>query len=95
MSPIREVCLSLNDVEEMILGFEHRYGLSSPEFFGNPQIKQKLPEDDVFRWEALIYHRSALKETNQTVQGAYLSHLDRSPGDVRADKETQQELLAA
>jgi hypothetical protein len=45
--PIREVCLSLNDVEEMILGFERKYGLSSPEFFGNQEVKQQLPEDDV------------------------------------------------
>ena len=92
--PIREVCLSLNDVEEMILGFERKYGLSSPDFFGNPDVKQQLPEDDVFRWEALIYHRSALKETYQEVQSGYLTHLGQSPEEARADKETQ-ELLAA
>jgi hypothetical protein len=95
MSPIREVSLSLNDVEEMILGFERKYGLSSPDFFGSQEAKQRLPEDDVFRWEALIYHRSALKETNQEVHSAYLTHLSQSPGEVRPDKENQKELLAA
>jgi len=94
MSPIREVSLSLNDIEEMIRGFERKYGLSSPEFFGSQEIKQRLPEDDVFRWEALIYHRVALKETYQDVHSGYLAHLGRSPGEVRPDKENQ-ELLAA
>ena len=92
--PIREVQLSLNDVEEMILGFERKYGLSSPDFFGSPDVKAALPEDDVFRWEALIYHRSALKETYQEVQGGYLSNLGRSSEEERADRENQ-ELLAA
>lgn len=95
MSPIREHCLSLNDVEEMILGFEHKYRLSSPDFFGNPELKRGLPEDDVFEWEALIYHRFALRETSQEVQSIYLTRLGQSPGEVRTDKETQQELLAA
>jgi len=94
MSPIRETCLSLNDVEEMIFGFERKYGLSSPDFFGNPEAKQRVPEDDAFRWEALIYHRFALKETYQEVQSEYLARLGRSPEEVRADRETQ-ELLAA
>jgi hypothetical protein len=78
----------------MILAFERKYELSSPEFFGNQEIKQRLPEDDVFRWEALIYHRSALKETYQEVHSGYLAHLGQPTGEVRPDKETQ-ELLAA
>lgn len=94
MSPIREVCLSLNDVEEMILAFERKYGLSSPDFFGNEEGKRRLPEDDVFRWEALIYHRFALRETYQEVRSGYLAHLGQPTGEVRPDKETQ-ELLAA
>lgn len=92
--PIREVHLSLNDVEEMILGFEHKYGLSSPDFFGSPEVKRQLPEDDAFRWEALIYHRAALKETYQQVQSGYLTNLGRSSEEERADRVTQ-ELLAA
>jgi hypothetical protein len=94
MSPIREVCLSLNDVEEMILGFERRYGVSSAEFFRDDELRRQLPEDDVFRWEALIDHRFALKESYQELHSAYLTHLGQS-GEARTDKETQKELLAA
>lgn len=93
--PIREVFLSLNDVEEKILGFERKYSVLSPEFFANDEIKRRLPEDDVFEWESLIYHRAALKETYQAVQSVYLSKLGQSSGEPRADKEAQQELLAA
>ena len=93
MSPIREVCLTLNDVEEMIFGFERKYALSSADFFGSQDIKQRLPEDDVFRWEALIYHRVALREEYQEIRSGYFTRLDRS-GKVRSDRENQ-ELLAA
>lgn len=94
MSPIREVCLTLNDVEEMILGFERKYGFSSADFFGSQELKQKLPEDDVFRWEALVYHRVALRETYQEIRRDYFVHLTKSPGEVRPERENQ-ELLAA
>ena len=95
MSPIREVFLSLNDVEEMITGFERKYGLSSTEFFRDEEVRQQLPEDDVFHWDALIYHRLALKETYQEVHSAYLNQLDQSSEEVRPDKEQKEELLAA
>jgi hypothetical protein len=95
MSPIREVFLSLNDVEEMILGFERKYGLSSAEFFRDEEVRERLPEDDVFRWDALIYHRLALKESYQEVRCTYLTQLGQSSGEVRLDKENQEELLAA
>lgn len=95
MSPIREVYLSLNDVEAMIVALELKYKVSSPEFFGSDEIKQRLPEDDVFHWEALIYHRAALKEASQAVQSDYLSNLSQASHDARIEKEHQQELLAA
>lgn len=95
MSPIREVFLSLNDVEEMILGFERKYGLSSAEFFRDEEVRQQLPEDDVFRWDALIYHRLALKESYQEVRAAYLAHLGHSSEKGRPNRENQEELLAA
>ena len=49
MSPARDVCLTLKDVEEMILGFERQYGISSAEFFRNEEVRRTLPEDDVFQ----------------------------------------------
>ncbi len=92
--PIREVCLSSNDVEEMIAGFERKYRLSSPDFFGSEEAKQRIPEDDAFRWEALIYHRFALKEQYQEVHSGYLAHLGHTTGEVRADKDNQERLAA-
>jgi len=93
MSPVRDVCLSSNDVDEMISGFERKYRVSSVEFFRNQEIRQRLPEDDVFRWEALIDHRLALRESYQEVHSGYLAHLSPSK-EMRSDVETQ-ELLAA
>jgi len=95
MSNVREVCLSLSDVEEMILGFERKYGISSTEFFRDEKIRQELPEDDVFSWDAAIYHRLALRETYREVHGAYLNQLGHSSTEARPDKEKQEELLAA
>jgi hypothetical protein len=92
--PVRDVCLSSNDVDEMILRFEHKYGVSSVEFFRNPEIRQQLPEDDVFRWEALIDHRLALRDSYQQVHSGYLAKLSHSSEEARSDVETQ-ELLAA
>jgi hypothetical protein len=95
MSPIREVYLSLNDVETMIVALEAKYCASSPEFFSSDEIKQRVPEDDIFHWEALIYQRAALREASQVVQSGYLSNLGQASNDVRIEKESQQELLAA
>jgi len=95
MSPARDVCLTLNDVEEMILGFERQYGISSAEFFRNEEVRRTLPEDDVFRLEALIDHRLALRESYQVVHSEYLTRLiQSSETEVRSEIETQ-ELLAA
>jgi len=94
MSPVRDVCLSSNDVDVMISEFERKHGVSSIEFFRNPEIRQGLPEDDVFRWEALIDHRLALRDSYQQVHSGYLAKLSRSSEEARSDVETQ-ELLAA
>jgi hypothetical protein len=94
MSPVRDVCLSSSDVDVMISEFERKYGVSSVEFFRNPEIRQDLPEDDVFRWEALIDHRLALRDSYQKVHSGYLANLSRSSEEARSDVETQ-ELLAA
>jgi len=92
--PIRDVCLSSNDVDEMISEFERKYGVSSVEFFRNAKIRQRLPEDDVFRWEALIDHRLALRESYQELHSGYLAHLSHTSREARSDVDTQ-ELLAA
>lgn len=93
MSPIREVCLSLNDVEDMIAGFEHKYNVSSAEFFRNEEVRRSLPEDDAFHWEALIDHRLALKESHQQVRSTYLARLSHV-GDIAAGVEAQEQLAA-
>jgi hypothetical protein len=95
MSPIREVFLSLNDVDEQIAAFERKYGLSSGEFFRDEEVREQISEDDVFHWDALIYHRLALRESYQEVHSGYLATLSQSTGEVRPDKEHQKELLAA
>jgi len=95
MSPIREVCLSLNDVEDMILSFERKYGVSSADFFRDDEIRGQIPEDDIFRWDALIYHRLALRDSNQEVRSGYLAQLGHPSGAVLPDRENAEEALAA
>jgi hypothetical protein len=94
MSSIREVFLSLNDVEAMILDFEQKYGMSSADFFRDVELRKSLPEDDVFRWEAFIDHRSALRETHEEVHREYLTNVRQSSDERRLHLNTQ-ELLAA
>jgi hypothetical protein len=95
MSPTREIALSLNDVEEMILGFERKYGISSADFFGDSEGKKHVPEDDIFQWDMLIYHRLALRESSQEIRSVYLTHLGRSAEkEVRSEKENQCALAA-
>jgi hypothetical protein len=95
MSPTREIALSLNDVEDMILGFERKYGVSSADFFGDPEVKKLVPEDDIFQWDMLIYHRLALKESSQEIRSAYLTNLGQSSEkEVRSEKENQYALAA-
>jgi hypothetical protein len=90
MSPTREIALSSNDVDEMIQGFERKYDLSSADFFGDPEIKLQLPEDDVMQWEMLIYHRLALRDSSQEVRRVYLTQLGQSKDEgVRTEKENQ------
>ncbi len=95
MSPVREVCLSLNDVEDMIVFFERKHGVSSADFFRDDEIRGQIPEDDIFRWDALIYHRLALRDSNQEVRSAYLAQLRHPSVVVLPDKENVEEALAA
>jgi len=93
MSPIHEVSLSLNDVEELIRALEDKYKLSSAEFFRSQEFREGMPEDDVFRWEALVDHRLALREAYEQVRSGYLTRLSQT-GEMGTNVETQ-ELLAA
>ena len=95
MTPVRDVCLTLNDVEEMILAFERQYGMSSAEFFRDEGARRALPEDDVFRWEALIDHRLALRDSYQIVRAEYLTRLTHSSETAARSEMENQELLAA
>jgi hypothetical protein len=93
MSPIREVCLSLNDVEQMISGLEDKYTLSSADFFRDEKSRLRIPEDDVFHWQALVDHRRALKESYQEVRTGYLARLSHG-GEVATGVEAQEQLAA-
>jgi hypothetical protein len=93
MSPIREVYLSLNDVEQMILGLEGKYTLSSADFFRDEKSRERVPEDDAFRWQALVDHRRALKESYQEVHTGYLATLSHG-GEIATGVEAQEQLAA-
>jgi hypothetical protein len=95
MSPSQEIALTSNDVDEMIHRFESKYGFSSADFFSDPEVKQQLPEDDIFQWEMLIHHRLALREQSLEIRSAYIQQVGRSTEEVaRSEKENQYALAA-
>lgn len=76
-----EIILSISDVEEMIAAFEKKYKMSSSQLLLDRKVREALPEDDVFEWEALIDHRSELLEMNQEMHREYLHQLSSTSDD--------------
>lgn len=83
----KEIILSISDVEEMIAAFENKYKMSSSQFLIEQKVREALPEDDVFEWEALIDHRNELFELNLELHRDYLQQLVPTPNDPNAPKD--------
>ena len=84
----QEIILSINDVEEVIAGFEKKYKVSSSDFLLDQKLREALPEDDVFEWEAFIDHRNELLEMNQEMHREYLQQVIPSSDDSIGPKDT-------
>ena len=84
----KEIILSISDVEEVIAAFEKKYKISSSEFLLDQKLREALPEDEVFEWEAFIDHRNELLEMNQEMHREYLQQVTPAPDHLVGPKDT-------
>lgn len=94
--PIREVILSLADVETYIQKLESKYGLTTADFLANrEQIEARIDEDDVFKWEIYIAHRRELCRINEELRQDYLSNVNWQQPAAKVPDPDDQLALAA
>ena len=72
MSPVREVCLSLTEVDNLIRSLEQKHGTLTADFLLDADLRSRLPEDDVFQWEAFFAHKRELERNEETLRTGYL-----------------------
>lgn len=92
--PIREQFLSLLEVDEQITAFEQRYGVSSAEFLRDAELRGRMPEDDVFQWDAFIAHRVEIRRVDDETRKNYLDKVVHKPGES-CETASNELLLAA
>lgn len=95
MSAIREVYLSLREVEDYVRRFEEKYKMSSAEFLRNAEQHTEVSEDDVFQWEAFIDHRRELRSIDEQVHRHYLKTLKHAPRETGRPSGFVQVCVAA
>lgn len=89
---LREIFLTLAEVDSMIRVFEARFKISSAELLCNEEAQATIPEDDLFKWEAYLDHRRELLRVHEQVHRNYLAALSQ-PQEGAAKTETPEDLL--
>jgi len=99
MSPIREVCLSLTEVDDLIRSLEQKHGILSSDLLLDADLRGRLPEDDVFEWEACLAHKRELERNEQVLHTGYLNNVrqasEDAPGSVPSQRKNNNLALAA
>ena len=95
VSIIREVYLSLREVEDYIRKFEEKYQISSADFLRGAELRAQIPEDDIFQWEAFIDHRAAQRSVEEQLHREYLKTLKRESRESRTRSRFEQDCVAA
>ena len=94
--PIQEMYLGLPELESLIQGLEQKYGFSTADFFTERETcRSQMQEDDIFKWEAFVSHRSQLRRINDEVRSDYLSTLKLQDNEGKSPTPEDQVLLAA
>jgi hypothetical protein len=79
--------LNITDLDNLIRGFEHDYGISTLEMLKDTSARTKISEDVLLRWEAYVRQRVRLREMDAEVRSGYLatvrakSSKSPAPGD--------------
>jgi hypothetical protein len=93
---MREVILSLTDVEAYIQRLESKYGTTTSEFLQNRDVYEgRIEEDDVFKWEIYIAHRRELRRVNEELRQDYLSRMTSQESHPKSPTPEDQLALAA
>jgi hypothetical protein len=95
MSPIQEEFLSLIEVDDQISGFERKYGVSSNEFLRDSDLRSRIPEDDVFQWDAFIAHRVEIRRVDDETRRGYLEKVVHTSGESCDPARNTELALAA
>ena len=69
---MRVIYLNLSDLDELIREYEIQYRASTLEMLSNPEVRQRIPEDDLLELEAYVAQRSSLREHYDCMHREYL-----------------------
>jgi hypothetical protein len=66
--------------------FEAQYGFTSADFLRHPELRESVPEDDSFMWQAYIDHYGELRRINEEIHRDYLARLSRNDSIEDGDR---------
>jgi len=96
MSFIHEVALSVTGVDDLIREMELKHGMPTERFLHCGTDRDRLPEDDVLLWEALVVDRLELRRIEEDLRHAYLAGMRSAPPEAaKAPEQDDQILLVA
>lgn len=84
---MRVIHLNLADLEELIRGYEVKCGVSTVQMLSDPDVRNRIAEDDLLEWEAYVNQRSALREYNECVHREYLQQRSGPRHKKTADED--------
>ena len=89
-----EVILTRAEISARLRDLRKKYGCSNKEFLNNPEVRQRVSDEDEFEWEAMLAHSDALREYEEELHREYLSGGVSASGKV-PEKDKVLEQLAA
>jgi hypothetical protein len=89
---MRITYLNLTDLDRLIHEYEEKYGVSSVSMLKDAEVRSKISEDELLKWEAYITQRLALREYHQQIHRGYLPGKGRSTKDsVKKEKSANDD----
>ena len=91
-----ETILTLQEVRSRLRELQRKYGCSNREFLSNPEVRNRVSDEDSFEWEAYLTHADAMREYEEELRREYLNRVVAPSEPVaERDKVTAQLALAA
>jgi len=87
--------LNLTDLDNLIRGFEQRYGVSSVDMLKEPAVRNKISEDVLLRWETYVYQRVRLRDLSEETHRDYLSKVGEHHHPNKSEPLSRQAAVAA